>query len=968
MNTPIDFATIAYEVVRYLIYILILSGWIFGIYLVLKAYSKRRKRLWITKQKYTTILVRVPRNNEKGPLSAQLMFASLHGIYKSAREKLEEGSFQEHLSFEIVSTDKYIRFYIFAPVHLKDFVTGQVYAQYPNVDISEAGDYTLEKRKEGSHFVGTELSLIRRDFFPIKTFLNFEVDPLASITGVLSQLDEGEQIWIQMLARPVSDKWQNKAIHYINNIKSGKRVPDAAIGIFKIFYYIFLFLKLVFAPEPSVGSKGATAVKLSGPMEQAVKAIEEKSTKLGYEAKIRLMFLSSKSNEAMKIKVQSIVGAFKQYNASNLNGFINRGYYHDDYEFLNAFQTRNFEEDGYILNIEELASLYHLPTITVETPTIDWSGSKKGEPPATLPIEGEVPAEELTVFGQTNFRDKITNFGIKMKDRVQHMYIIGQTGTGKSTVMKIQALDDIREGRGLAIIDPHGEFIDTILDYIPENRIKDVVILNPGDREFCPGFNLLENVDENKRDLIASSLMSIFTKIWPGVWSARMEHILKNTILALLETPGTTLLSASKMLVNKEYRKMIIDNVKDVSVREFWIEEFEAQVKASPKFLVEAIAPIQNKIGQFLSVPSIRNMVGQPKSTIDFKDITDNGKILLVKISKGEVGEDNMRLLGAMIITKIYLTIMERAGRRDEEMKPFYLYVDEFQNFATSSFASILSESRKYKLNLIIAHQYIAQLDPDIRDSVLGNAGNIIAFRVGPDDPPTLKKIFEPVFDENDLLNLSTFQIYVKMMIDNTVYPAFSATTIKFWEYFKEKYNLGQKIIDESRMKYAIPRADVEQAILTWSESIAQNSLNPVRGGERGSFSPDTPGQAQEFIPVKKSGEGYREVKGKEGGVWYIRKSQKSPQSNVASQFDGVKIKNEEEPVGAQNFAPENVAENVSSESISPIEENVGARFIAPDQETIKDIPIGEGVAEDLVFPVGEEDDNVIKPGESVEL
>uniref|UniRef100_A0A7C4R9X6 DUF87 domain-containing protein n=1 Tax=candidate division CPR3 bacterium TaxID=2268181 RepID=A0A7C4R9X6_UNCC3 len=616
---------------------------------------------------------------------------------------------------------------------------------------------------------------------------------------------------------------------------------------------------------------------------------------------------------------------------------------------MNTIQTRSFEDRGYILNIEELASIYHLPTTSVETPNIDWSGSKKGEPPATLPIEGVVPAEDLTVFGQTNFRDKTTNFGIKMKDRNQHMYIIGQTGTGKSTVMKIQALDDIKEGRGLAIIDPHGEFIDSIIDYIPEERIKDVVILNPGDRDFAPGFNLLENIDENKRELLASSLMSIFTKIWEGVWSPRMEHILKNTILALLETPGTTLLSASKMLVNKEYRKMIIDNVKDITVREFWLEEFEAQAKASPKFLVEAIAPIQNKIGQFLAVPSIRNMIGQPRSTIDFKDITDNNKILLVKVSKGEIGEDNMRLLGAMIITKIYLTIMERAGRAENELKPFYLYVDEFQNFATSSFASILSESRKYKLNLIIAHQYISQLTPEIRDAVLGNAGNTIAFRVGPDDPPILKKIFEPVFDENDLLNLGTFQIYVKMMIDNTVYPAFSANTIKYWEYFGEKYGFGQQIIEESRRKYAIPRADVEKAILTWSESIAGMVSDPTKkdGAKKpmGSLS-QVDGLSGEMVQEKKSGEGFREIKDKNGGAWYIRKSQ----------ISNLKSQNPEE----NNIIPKEKIEIVAKDIIDT---DVMAH------EGIKDIKVGEsGMILESEIIEKKEDSGLILPGSEIDL
>jgi len=960
-----NLSALLFDLLKYLVYILIAAGWIFAASLIIKAYQKRRKAMWLVKQKYTTILVRVSRANEKGPLSAQLMFAALHGIYKTAKERLEEGSFQEHMSFEIVSTDKYIRFYIFVPVHLKDFVSGQIYAQYPNVEISDVEDYTLVKRKEGSHFVGTELGLTRKDFYPIKTFLNFDVDPLAGITGVLSQVDEGEQIWVQILARPVSDNWQSKAAAYVAAVRSGKATGSKSI-LSKIFSVIGFIFKAVANPE--VAGKPTPPPKLSGPVEQAVKAIDEKSTKLGYESKIRVVFLSDKPAEAMKIKMQSIAGAFKQYNASNLNGFIARGTYLDDFEFMNAVQTRAFEDEGYILNIEELASIYHLPTPSVETPTIDWAGSKKGEPPAALPVEGEVDPLNLTVFGQTNFRDKMTNFGIKLKDRSQHMYIIGQTGTGKSTVMKIMALDDIKEGRGLAIIDPHGEFIDTILDYIPEHRINDVVIINPGDRDFCPGFNLLENIDEHKRDLLASSLMSIFKKIWEGVWSARMEHILKNTILALLETPGTTLLSASKMLVNKDYRKMIIDNIKDPVVKEFWLEEFEAQARVNPKFLIEAIAPIQNKIGQFLSVPSIRNMVGQPKSTIDLKDITNNKKILLVKISKGEVGEDNMMLLGAMIITKLYLTIMERSTMKAEDMQEFYLYVDEFQNFATSSFASILSESRKYKLNLIIAHQYIAQLGQEVSDAVFGNAGNFIAFRVAGPDAAAMKKVYEPVFDENDLVNLSTFHIYVKMMIDNTVYPAFSATTLKYWEYYPEKYGFGQRIIDESRTKYTLPRADVERAIITWSESMAALELSSKKEGTKREFKGSDNFEKKVEEPIKKSGEGYREIKDKNGGAWYVRKV-KSEKLKVESSGEG-NISLENNPNAPNGLNNPNNLTPVGDESVKGHEE-------------IKDIEIKENeVAEDflnkkeetqsgLILPGSEidlEDENTIKPGESIEL
>ncbi|HRY60430.1 MAG TPA: type IV secretion system DNA-binding domain-containing protein [Patescibacteria group bacterium] len=992
ISNGFSFSDILFGAFRIIFYLLIIGGWIFGFSLIIKAYSKRRKRLWLVKQKYTTLLIKVPRANEKGPLSAQMMFASLHGIHKSTKEKLEEGSFQEHISFEIVSSDKYLRFYVYVPVHLVDFVQGQIYAQYPTVEISEVEDYTLVKRPEGIHFVGTELILNRNSFYPIKSFQNFEVDPLASITGVISQLNEGEQIWIQILTRPVDDLWQQSAMKYVSDIKSGKK-PDSkftftGMGIIKkLFSIVFLFFKLLASPEAL--SKGSKDFKLPGPVEQAVKAIEEKSTKLGYETKIRLTFLSNKSSEELKIKMQSIVGAFKQFNASNLNGFAAKGLYFDDFEYLNAVQARHFEESGFIFNIEELASLFHLPTVTVETPTIDWAGSKKGEPPATLPLEGVVDSQDLTVFGKVNFRDKDMNFGIKMDDRRRHMYIIGQTGTGKTTVMKNMVLDDIDEGRGLAIIDPHGEFVDTALDYIPEKRINDVVYLNPGDREYSLGFNLLENVDVHKREILASGMMSIFKKIWEGVWSARMEYIMKNIILALMETPGTTMLSATKMLTNTGYRKMIVDNIADPVVKAFWTDEYEVQLKTNPRFATEAIAPIQNKIGQFLSVPSIRNIVGQPQSTFDIKDIMDNQKILLVKISKGEIGEDNMALLGAMIITKIQLTAMERSTMREEDMKDFYLYVDEFQNFATTSFATILAEARKYKLNLIMAHQYVAQMDPEIRDAVFGNVGNTIAFRVSVDDAPVFKKTFEPVFDEVDLVNLSNRHIYVKMTIDGAVNPAFSATTVYFKDIRKFQ-GLGDRIIAESRAKYAVPRADVEQAILTWSAQMAELEGKKKDFGDKKGFGKLIDAESLPEV-TEKPGEKFREIKDKVGGIWYAKKkAEKNLESGITNleekQGKGEKEEIKEEikeiPQEKTETKPVQQVQNLMESggvvvNTEPADKKPNEEELAKDFGSIeimkKDSNEDQGtVVVNTQVPQPEEEDkkdeNVIHPGGSIQL
>ncbi|MFA7308455.1 MAG: type IV secretion system DNA-binding domain-containing protein [Patescibacteria group bacterium] len=917
-----------------------------GIYFTFKlfaaAYSKRRKRFWLVKQKYTTLLIQVPRNNEKGPQSAQFFFASLHGIYKNAKERLQEGSFQEHISFEIVSIAKYIRFYIHVPEHLKDFIEGQLYAQYPNVEIKQVEDYTLTKRPDGLHFAGTELVLSKKDYYPINTFQNFEVDPLAGITGVLAQVEDGEQIWAQVLARPIGDSWQKGAFAHISQLKSGKKFAISGNGLIpKAFSFLVILLKALFTPPTD--SKAAPP-KLPGPVEQAIKAIEEKSTKLGYEIVIRIMFLSKKEPEAMKLKLQSIAGAFKQFNASNLNGFAYKGISLDDPEFLNSFQTRNFEKKGFILNIEELASVYHLPTVSVETPSIVWAGSKKGEPPATLPIEGVVGPDILTVFGRTNFRGETVKFGMKLNDRRRHMYIVGQTGTGKSTMIENMAIDDIREGRGLAILDPHGSLIDNIMKYIPDHRIDDVVIFNPGDKEHSVGFNLLESINDEQREIVASGIMSIFKKIWENVWSARMEYIMKNIILALMETPGSTFLGATKMLINKDYRKYIVDNVTDPLVKEYWVDEFEGQVKNNAKFITEAVAPIQNKIGQFLAVPSVRSIVGQGKSTIDIKDIMDNKKIFLIKISKGEIGEDNMRLLGAMIITKIQLTAMARAGIPEDQLSDFFLYVDEFQNFATSSFADILSEARKYRLSLIIAHQFMAQMTDDIREAVVGNVGTAIAFRVGANDPPLLVRLFAPVFDESDLVNLSNYHIYVKLLVDGQVNLPFSATTLAREE--RQETNNVEKIIALSRSKYTKPRSEVEQDILTWSTSMSDVKNTPkVGNGEMGETIAVAADGTIEVIPAKPK-IAYRELKDKKGGIWYLRKKK-----DAAGEGEEV-----------QNTIPPE--KNATQQEVTDANENIQEVEIAPHEVAEREI---HDDLKDLDFG-SKKDTGEIKIGQEIEL
>ncbi len=423
---------------------------------------------------------------------------------------------------------------------------------------------------------------------------------------------------------------------------------------------------------------------------------------------------------------------------------------------------------------------------------------------------------DINFFAKTNFRNREVPFGIKADDRRRHMYIIGKTGMGKTTLMENMVIQDIRNGHGVCFIDPHGDSVAKILDYVPSSRVNDVIYFNPADLDHPIAFNILEAVDTKYKHLVASGLMGVFTKIWANTWSSRMEYILNNTILALLESPGNTMLGIVRMYVDKKYRKKIVDNIKDPMVRAFWIDEY---ANYAEKYRTEAVAPIQNKVGQFLSSGIIRNIIGQPRSTIDLRSIMDDQKILLLDLSKGKVGEDNSALLGAMIITKLQLAALSRVDIPEEERKDFYLYVDEFQNFVTESFATILSEARKYRLNLIMGHQYIGQLVPDrnstkVRDAVFGNVGTMVIFRVGAADAEFLETEFDPIFTPTDIVNLPKYNIILKLMINGVASDPFSAITMPVNDAWIS--GNGEKVIKVSRERYGNSVGEVEEKISRW--------------------------------------------------------------------------------------------------------------------------------------------------------
>jgi CxxC-x17-CxxC domain-containing protein len=460
--------------------------------------------------------------------------------------------------------------------------------------------------------------------------------------------------------------------------------------------------------------------------------------------------------------------------------------------------------------------------------------------------------DEIIFFAKTNFRNKEQIFGIKQDDRRRHMYVIGKTGMGKTNLIQNMAIQDIRNGKGVAIVDPHGEFAEECLKAVPANRINDVIYFNPADTANPIAMNVMEKVDPEYRHLIASGLVGVFKKIWADSWGPRLEYLLRNAILALLEYPTSTLLGVTKILVDKEYRTKVMEKVSDPVIKSFWTEEF---TKYHDRLMADAIAPIQNKVGQFLSSSLIRNIVGQVKSSFDIRYVMDNQKILIMNLSKGRIGEDNSALLGAMMITKIQLAAMARVDMPESRRKDFYLYVDEFQNFATESFANILSEARKYRLNLILAHQYITQLDERVQNAVFGNVGTLITFRVGASDAEFLEKEFSPVFYMTDLVNLAKYNIYLKLMIDGVATSPFSANTLPPIDTSDTGVNY-EKIIRVSAERYGTPRKIVEDKINRWSGVTSvevKDKLEEIIKEERKAKSKKTPDSFSDISKTRKA-------------------------------------------------------------------------------------------------------------------
>ncbi len=792
-----------------------------------------RKQRWVTDSEYTLLMLEVPRNNEKRELSAEQLFASLHGILRPKQELVKEGAIQEHISFEIAAVNQHIRFYIWAPRHLRNFIEGQVYAQYPSVNIVEVEeDYARQELPENYVAESMELQLANADPLPIRTFNSFEVDPLGGITAVLAKLEEpGEQAWIQILARPIDDGWHRKGEAFINRLRNGGGGTGNKIQKTLGDFFIALW-------RPPGGGEGSSQPELSDQQKAMIQSANDKIAKLGYEVKVRFVHIGNDRN-LTRLRMQALFGAFKQFNDVTNSFKANKRYRGE--EAIKHYRARLFLDRGSTLNIEELASLYHLPHANVETPNMVWANNKTAEPPSNLPSVETVAQEELSPIGVTDFRGHNHQFGIKRSDRGRHVYVVGQTGTGKSYLLLLLTLSDIYQGSGFAVIDPHGDFSADVLRYIPQNRVQDVVYFNPADTEYPIAFNPLEVTDPSLKSHISSEVVGALKRMFGYSWGPRLEYILRYTILALLDYPNATLLGITRMLTEKPFRDDVIAHIQDPVVKNFWVNEFASW---NEKFASEAVAPILNKIGAFTANPLVRNIIGQPQSAFNIRSIMDEGKIMIMNLSRGQVGEDNAATLGALLVTKIQLAAMSRANITHlENRRPFNLYVDEFQNFATDSFAVILSEARKYGLNLTIANQYISQMSQEVRDAVFGNVGTIISFRVSADDAPYLARYFSPTFEDEDLIRLHNQHFIVNMNIDGEKAPPFTAHSLRVPDLETDHI---PNIINHSRSNFASARGTVEAMIRSWTKVDEQKPNTNTHQNQQNHQRQQTPQQQQQ--------------------------------------------------------------------------------------------------------------------------
>jgi len=706
-------------------------------------------------------------------------------------------------AFEVISHDSLISFYVACPAQHRQFLESQIQAQYPHASIEDVGDYNIFT--PNSTILTSYLKLKRPSYFPIKTYKKMETDPMNAITNALSKIDDKDGAAIQFIVRSAPGKWRREGLRIARAMQQGKKYTEASGSEFwRVVKETFGSVKGRKENEPP-----KEAYRLSPMEEEMVKGFEEKSSKSGLDVNIRVV--SSASNYVTaKRYLDDLLSAFGQYSIFEFGNSLNTITPTNNDRVISYFIHRHFDMRYLmVMNSEELASLYHLPLSSTETPKIDWLLSRKSLPPSNLPRDG-------ILLGASEYRGHIYQIRMRREDRRRHMYVIGKSGGGKSVLQASLIKQDIESGAGVCVIDPHGDLAEECLEYVPRERAEDVIFFNPADVERPMGLNMIEFDPRypEQKTFAVNELLKIFDQLYDlkSTGGPMFEQYMRNALLLIMEDPasGSTLLEVSKVLADEDYRKYKLTKCKATTVYDFWVKE--AQKAGGEASLANMVPYITSKMTPFIANDFIRPVISQQKSAFNFREIMDNGKILLVALNKGKLGDINAYLIGMIVVGKILMAALSRGDMDPKKRKDFYLYIDEFQNFLTDSISAILSEARKYGLNLIIAHQFIGQLtrkggDTQIRDAIFGNVGTLISFRVGADDAEFLEKEFLPIFSKFDLMNTEAFTVNIKLLIDNTASKAFNMKPIMAKRGSKELANMVKEL---SRYKYGRKRELIE--------------------------------------------------------------------------------------------------------------------------------------------------------------
>ncbi len=735
--------------------------------------------------------VRVPKNNEIEIGVAEKMFANLSGIGGGGKGFL--GKFltvKNSISFEIVGLPESICFYIYCPRKLASWVEKQVLGSYQDAEIIEAPEHNIFN--ENSRVAFGELELSDDPFYPLRTAESFEGDPLANITSSLSDISEGEGVVIQLVISPAGSGWQKNGRKFVSKVEENNADPEK---------------------------------KRIGFNEDQLKEISRKCSKPGFNCALRFVAVAQDDVTA-KMHLDNVIGAYDQFSNAGMNEFKKKkigGL--SEREFMNNFIYRHPPMGGnLVLNVEELAAMYHFPNEEVQTPHINWLMSREAPAAAMVPQEG-------TWLGTARFRGQAKDVYIKNEDRMRHTYVVGQTGSGKSYVLQSMALQDAYNGKGFAVIDPHGAMAEYVLDRIPPERAEDVIYFNPADYERPLGFNIMDYYDEQDKHRVVNGFLGLLTKMFDpngqGITGPRFEQAVRNAMLTVMSEKGSTLIEVVRVIVDDEWvKKKWLPILKDDVVKRYWTDQI---AKTSDFHKSEILGYIVSKFDRFVTNVAMRNIIGQSESSFDVRKVMDEEKILIVNLSKGLIGEENAQFLGLLLVPKLLSAALSRENIPEEQRKDFYLYVDEFQNFATPDFAQILSEARKYRLSLNVGNQYIAQMTDEVKDAIFGNVGTLVTMRVGPDDGKYLESQYEPVFTETDLINQPNIHACVKLLVDGKYPPPFSMDTRYEPNRYPRNDEVSAVIKKISRLKYGRDKEVVEQEIAR----RAQLTVDASQGKEK---------------------------------------------------------------------------------------------------------------------------------------